>query len=507
MKRNELKAGATLSYIIMIIQIVISLFYTKILTEKLGQDEFGLYRLMVSVATYLALMNFGFSSAYTRYFYKFRAANDEDSIKGLNGMYFIIYFLLACLVAIAGVLLTWKLEFFLGDKILPDLMLVAKKLMIPVVLNVLVTFIFTVFSSNIIATEKYIYLKVLNLIKIIVSPFVVIPLLLMGYGSFAVVMVSLIINVVVSLINVYFCIKHNHMKFRFKGFDFGLMKELSVFSLYVFINLVIDIINNNIDNYILTRYHGTAMVAVYDIAVTLKTHFMMVSTNISSVFIPKINKLVMSGKDELLTKLFTKIGRIQSMLLWLVFLGIVFLGKDFIVLWVGAAYTNSYYILIILLVSLLVPLTQNTGLAIQRAKNMHKFRSIVCLVLAVANLIITIFIAKPFGGIGAAAATALTQFLGIGVVMNIYYHKKIGLDMKYFWREISKLLPATIIPILAGIYILVFVDISSMLMVLVWAIGYTIIYSASMWLFGMNDYEKQLITNPLGRLKDKLLKQ
>ena len=50
---NQLKAGAILSYLNIIINICVGLVYTPFMMRALGQSEYGLYALIGSVAAYL----------------------------------------------------------------------------------------------------------------------------------------------------------------------------------------------------------------------------------------------------------------------------------------------------------------------------------------------------------------------------------------------------------------------------------------------------------------------
>ncbi|MCI5868277.1 MAG: hypothetical protein MR224_02015 [Dorea sp.] len=69
--RNELKAGALLSYVNLGFSCIIPLLYTPIMLSILGQSEYGLYSLSNSVISYLSLLNFGMGTAVTRYITKF----------------------------------------------------------------------------------------------------------------------------------------------------------------------------------------------------------------------------------------------------------------------------------------------------------------------------------------------------------------------------------------------------------------------------------------------------
>ena len=370
------------------------------------------------------------------------------------------------------------------------------------IFNISISFIVSVFNSHIMANEKYIFQKVLQMVKSVLNPFVMMPVLLMGYGSIGMVVVTTAINITVEISNVIFCFKKLKIKFIFRHFDFSLMKEMTVFSSYIFINMIIDQINWNVDKFIVGRFRGTVGVAVYGIAAQLNIYYMSLSTAISNVFIPKVNRMVVAKNDNKeLTDLFTRIGRVQFILLSMICLGFIFFGRSFINMWAGSGYSEAYQITLLLIVPASIPLIQNVGIEIQRAKNMHQFRSWLYLFIAIANVCLSIPLTKKYGGIGAASGTAVAQIIGNNIIMNIYYHKKVGIDMKYFWYEITKFIPSLIIPVVLGLIIYRFLDLSNIVVFLVSGIAYVIAYVSSMWLLGMNEYEKDLIKEPLRRMR------
>lgn len=174
-----------------------------------------------------------------------------------------------------------------------------------------------------------------------------------------------------------------------------------------------------------------------------------------------------------------------------------FFGRPFIGIWAGDNYYDAYPIALILMATITIPLIQNVGIEIQRAKNMHQFRSWVYLFMAVGNIIITIPLIQQFGGFGAAIGTSLSYLIGNGLLMNLYNHFKIGLNMNYFWKEIATIIPAFIIPTLYGFLINNFVDLYSIGSLLICGIIYVVLFAVSMWLFGMNDYEQNLVRSSL----------
>lgn len=508
MKTNQLKLGALLSYISMGLGYLVSIIYTPIMLRLLGQSEYGLYNLVSSVVAYLGVLNFGFGSAYMRYYSRYKVQEDREKINTLNGMFLIIFSLIGLIAVVAGTILTMNTEIIFGSKLTSTELNKASILMMILVVNLAISFPNIVFASHIAANEKFIFQKSIQIIKAVVNPFFVLPVLVLGYGSVGMVIVTTILNIMIEVGNAFYCIKKLKMGFSFKNFDFKLMREMTVFSSFIFINLLIDQINWNVDKFILGRFHGTTSVAVYGLAAQLNYYYLSIASVISSVFIPRIHRLVAdSDNNDNLIKLFTRIGRIQFIILSLILSGFIFFGRPFINMWAGANYNNSYPITLLLIIPVTIPLIQTIGIEIQRAKNVHKFRSWVYFFIALGNLALTIPLSKAYGGIGAAIGTGIALLIGNGLIMNLYNHVKVGLNMKYFWRQILLVIPALIAPVFAGILINNIFNLYDIFNFLVFGIIYVIIFSTSIWFIGMNQYEKDLIGKPIIKLVKKIHKK
>ncbi|MGU9380699.1 lipopolysaccharide biosynthesis protein [Clostridium perfringens] len=505
MKTNQLKLGVILSYIGMIAQNLISIIYTPIMLRLLGQSQYGLYNLVFSVVSYLGLLSFGFGSAYIRYYSKYKTRDDKEGIARINGMFMIIFLCISLITLLAGVVLVSNVQNIFKDGLTLNEIDIARVLMILMVINIAISFPASVFDSNITVNEKYVFQRLLNLAKSILNPFLTLPLLLMGYKSISLIIVTSILTVLTLIINMWYCFKKLKIRFLFKNFDFSLMKEMGIFSFFIFINMIVDQINWNVDKFLLGMFSGTVGVAIYSVGGQINSYYLTFSTSISSVFIPKVHRIVEETKDNrVLTELFTKVGRIQFIVLSFILTGFIFFGEYFIKVWAGEGYINSYYIALILIIPVTIPLIQNLGIEIQRAKNLHKFRSILYLVIAILNVFISIPLCKLFGGIGAAIGTALSLIIGNGIVINIYYNNKVGLDIKYFWKEIIKFFPALFLPILVGISIKYLIGINSISVFILGVLIYSIIFAVSMWFLGLNDYEKELLNGPLKKIKYKV---
>ena len=147
-----------------------------------------------------------------------------------------------------------------------------------------------------------------------------------------------------------------------------------------------------------------------------------------------------------------------------------------------------------------VPLIQNIGIEIQRAKNLHRFRSYIYLAVAILNVIFSIPLCKYLSGVGCAIGTAASLIIGNGIIMNLFYHKKCNIDMIFFWKNIIKIFPSMLLPIAVGVLITKFLNIHNLYNLIIGIIIYAFVYILSIWLFGFNSYEKNLVKAPINKI-------
>lgn len=502
MKINQMKAGVILSYLQTALNAVISLIYTPIMLRLLGQSEYGVYTLASSMIAYLGLLNFGLSSSYIRYYSRYKSKNDTLGLAQLNSIFFSVYTVIALIAFAAGLGISFNTEALFGATLTAEELATTKYLMLILSFNLMMTFFSTVFTAYVGANEQFVFQKIMNMGKTVVSPLVTIPVLLLGYRSIGMAVVTTVISLVVDISNIVYCFRRLNMKFSFRGADFRIICEIASYSVFIAINSIVDQINWQVDKFILGRYQGSTATAVYGVASQINVLYINISASVSNVFIPRVHRLLYE-KDRLrqYSLLMTKIGRIQMLILGLVGSGLILLGRPFIRIWAGEGYENAYIIILLLIVPGTIPLIQNLGIEIQRAVNKHQFRSVAYAVMAGVNLLISIPLGKRYGGIGCAAGTAVSLIVANGLIMNWYYQARIGLDIKGFWMKIAKLIPAILIAGAAGAVITAVIKPGNIITLGAAAVLYTIVYIILCWHIAMNEEEKQMIRHLYGRFQ------
>ena len=508
-KVNQKKAGVILSYASYGVYMLTSLLYTPVMLRLLGQSEYGLYQLANSVVSYLGLLSFGFSGAYNRFYSIYRKDNDETNIARLNGLFMIIFTVLSIICVLCGLVMIDNITLIFSTGLTKAEYKTTKILMFLLILNVAITLFSTVFTCYTTVHEKFVFQQGLEFLQNLLNPFISLPLLIMGKGSVALVVATTSLVIAKFVVNLIFSFKKLKIKFKFTHINPRLLKEISIFTSFIFINQIIDQINWNLDKILLGRFCGTTAVAIYGVASNLNLMYKNLLSSISSVFVPKINMIVAKAKDvsNQLTDIFTRVGRIQFMMASLILSGFIFFGKQFIKIWAGNGYDDSFSVALLLMIPITVELVQYLGIEIQRAKNMHKARSVIYTVTTVLNVILSIILIQKLGVKGAAIGTAVSVIIGEWFFINIYYQKKIKLDIIYFWKSIFKLVPSLIPPVICGILITRFFKIDSLISLVVFILIYAVIFALSVYFIGMNKDEKDMIKPFFNMILKKFKKQ
>lgn len=495
---NQRKIGTLLSYVHIFVSNTISIIYTPYMLSLMGQSEYGLFGTASSFISYLSVLNFGIGGAYIRFNTRCRASNDKEAEKQLNGMFLTVFAFLAVLVFIGGIGCIILAGNLVENTFTASEMYKLRYILFLLTINMMITFIFNVVMMALQAYEKYIILKVVALITCIVNPIINIVALRLGGRAITITAISLTISILCYVFYYFYARKMIQLEFSFKGFRKDVLKEIFVFSGFLFLNSITDQITFSTDNIVLSAVKGTNTVAIYTVGAQFKNYFQQFSTSISSVFAPSVNMLAAQNQDNHeLNEIFIKVGRIQFLVCSLIMLGYLSIGRNFICIWAGSDYEQAFYIGLLLMLSVFIPSFQNVGLEIQKAKNMHKARSVVYFFIAITNIILTIPFSIRWGGIGAALATAVCMILGYAVFMNWHYYKYVRLDIARFWKSIIKITPSFIAPSVVGTIICIFGNAKSYLELFCYAILIILTFVGSVYLFGLNEYEKGLVQKVL----------
>lgn len=467
----------------------------------LGQAEYGLYSLSSSVIGYLSLLSFGFGSTIIRYMTKYRTEGNQRKEEECYGFFLLLYSFLALLVMVGGVILSANVGGIFAKGLTSDEITRMRTLTLIMAFNMALSFPLSVFASVAIAHERYLFRKVMDIVSTAIAPIANLIALCLGYASVGMALAGTVVQLLLAPISIGYCFRELKLRPRFVRLSGVLIREMLGFSVFVFIGTLVDMLFWATDKVILGMLASTVAVAVYNVGGTFNSIVMQLSTSISGVLVPRITGMVISDtpKSEW-SELFIRVGRLQFLIIGLVISGFSVFGPVFIDLWAGPEYADAFWVAVLTMFPMCIPLIQNTGLSIVIAQNKHQFRTIAYLIVAICNVISTWLVIPTMGVIGAALCSCVSYLLCQGIAMNIYYYKVTGLDIPRFWGNIlhMAIVPASMMGV--GFAIMNHISLDGWIPFLAGVVVYTGIYCLLMYAFVMNNYEKDIIRNPLRKV-------
>lgn len=436
MRKNNLKADIVISYISLFITILVTFFLTKYQVKFLGETQYGIISLVNSVIGYISILDLGIGQTITRYIALYNSRGENEKIERLVGHSFKNYLKISFVALIAGIIIV-----LFSHRIFPNLnqtqaYLFKISFTISLV-NIIMQIPGATFNAILTAYKKFQFLRITNIFKTILRAISIIILLKLGFGVVIVFVVDLVLNQAINVIN-YLAVKYElKIKLSFRNIDDDIKKEIYSYSFFVFLGIITDQIFWKTDAIILGILSNITVVGIYSISSQLVNQFLNICATFSGVFLPNLTEMVAKNRgQEEINEFFTKASRYQFILVAMILLNYIFLGKQFINIWVGHEMQDAYYYGLVIFVSLTVPMFQTTGYQILFAMNKHKVRAVIYLFNAILNIIMSVILFKFYGAFGPALATAIAMIIGNTIIINIYYKRVLELRLFKFFKEV-----------------------------------------------------------------------
>ena len=254
---NQLKAGAALNYVSIMLNMVVGLVYTPYMLRMLGQSEYGLYSLAASIIAYLTVLDLGFGNAIVRYTAKFEAEGKKREQQEMFGMFFLLYIGIGLIAIVVGTLLSLNVDRMFSVNMTALEVNRTRIMLWLMTFNLAFTFPMSIWGSIMTAYERFVFQRLVSIVRSVLNPVVMILLLVVGYKAVAMVVVTTLFNIITLIINFYYCRYKLYVKIRFGHFNSAFLKEVSIYSFWIFLNAIIDRIYWSTVSYTHLRAHET----------------------------------------------------------------------------------------------------------------------------------------------------------------------------------------------------------------------------------------------------------
>lgn len=433
---SERKKGAILSYIQVVLSVAVSVIYVPVLLRYLGQSEYGLYQIVGSFFSYISVFESCMSTGVLRNYCNALGSQDKEAADVTLSMAKVIYRVMAALMVVAGVIVLFAFRSFYASSFTASELKESSAILLLLFANMMVTLLGSVYLTILTGHEKFTFLKVLAIIIQVAQPFFVILCVRKIPYAITVSTVIVVFNVLTVLMRYLYVTRKLKIRIVKKKRNRKVIGEIVGLSATILLGCIADQIFWKTDQVILGKLFSTTVVAVYSVGAQIYMMYMQFGTQIASVFYPKVSILYQEENGlQKVSDLFIRVGRATFFVILLVLSGFIIFGREFLLVWVGEGYEAAYWVAIIVMLPFSIDLAQNLGLCILQIKGQYGFRAKIYFLSAVLNIVTTVLFTKLIGIVGAALSTGVSMFLTSGLIMNWYFQRKAGLDIKKFWKE------------------------------------------------------------------------
>ena len=432
-KIDQIKMGALISYFALGINVITGLLYTPWMVRQIGQANYGLYSLATSLIA-IFMLDFGLGSAVSRFVSKYRAEGNQEAINSIIGVIYKLYIAIdvVILCILTGV------YFFLDViyvKLTPAELEQFRTLYLMVAAFNLISFPLSPLNGLLNAYEKFIQLKICDLLNKLFTVGLVVVVLSVSTSVTMVVAANVASGLITLLLKFIIVKLKVPVRVNFKAGGKELYKSLFGFTAWTTVISLMQRFTHSFAPSVLGMTASAIEIAIYSPAVVLEGYYYLLATAVNGLFLPRVSRFIAEEKEDEILKLMIKVGKYQIVVLGLIFIGFLCVGQDFMTLWMGPDYAKTYYCALIILFPTLISSTQQIANTTVIAKNLVKYQAKCMTITGVAGLAISYVLSMYIGAIGVCIGTAVTTIANT-IYMNVVYYRKAGINVFEFYKKV-----------------------------------------------------------------------
>ena len=314
----------------MFIVLAVSLYTSRVVLDKLGVEDYGIYNIVGSVVIAFAFVNNSLNNANQR-FYSYTLGKGINCTGVFSMSLNIQYIMLAILIVL---LETVGLYFFNNVIKIPETRKSAAAIVYQLsVLTFCINFLRSPYNSLIIAYEKMSIYAVFSIVDVVLK--LVICYLLIYSNTDKLVLYAflmMMITLIGNLMYMGYCkLKIKEVKYQLL-WDKGLWKEMFAFSSWNLVGGVTSIAKSEGPNYLINNFFGVVLNASMGLAKQVSLVIYNFAVNFQTAFNPQIVKLYAAKNYDSLYKLIFRASKLSFYLMYVVALPVM-CSQDIFELW------------------------------------------------------------------------------------------------------------------------------------------------------------------------------
>jgi len=423
----------------LIVLIGIAFFVSPILVHNLGNENYGLWTLIVSITGLYTVLDFGVITAIVRFISMHVARKNEQKANEVYCTSFIFYFGISVIVILITAIFGGFFKKTFNIKSWSDSYIYF--LLFIVGTDIALSLLFSVLLGTLTALQEFVKINIFAITTTIAKNIILVIMILNGYKLITLAIIQISANLLKYLMQ-YIAIRRKYEFFHFKlaNFNKSTCQQIFSYSIYSFIIAIALKILFYTDNIVIGRMISVSYVTFYTIPATLLEYSEKFLWTVTMVLIPVISASDAVGDHEKIEGIYHDVSKYSLLLSLPVVFVLYTKGPDFISIWMGEEYGNrATWLLRILLIGYGFSFPQTIAHGILKGISKPKFYAYVLIVEAVANLIISVILAPIYGIEGVALGTTIPLIIVNTIVVPVYMCRVLQINIfHYVWAAYSK---------------------------------------------------------------------
>ena len=236
--------------------------------------------------------------------------------------------------------------------------------------------------------------------------------------------------------------------------ELGMVRKLASLGVAVSIIVIADIVRFQLDAGVIGYFLPSSpeSIAIFGVGTRLASTAFAALGVIGSVLMPRFSGLVETGDKEGTKKLLERASRATGFASAFLLVNVAVLGPHFLALWLHKPWIpTSAKILLIVLPAYYVALLSGPAAALLMGRGRLRGLTLLTVTEALANLVLSVLLVRPFGIIGVAFGTAIPLALFRGVLFPLLLREQVGLSpLEYARMHAPAILVGAVYLVLVG---------------------------------------------------------
>ncbi len=436
----DLFAGTVTRYLLLAVNIGVGVFLMPFTVHHLGTAEYGLWMLAASLTTYFQLLDLGYGNGLVRHVAEADAGGDVARVNQLLSTFVVVYGVLG-IAACAGIaaLVVWVVPRF--PHLTPAQIAEARFVLAVIGVRVAAGFPMTVFGAATTARQRFALNNLVAICATLLNGAVTFALIEAGFHVRAIVAGST--AVALAGYGGYMWTAKRafpELRLRPSSFSRDLVRDVTAFSLYLFVIDIAIQIGFNLDNVVIGAALGTSAVAIYAVTLRLGEYQRQISNQFNTLMFPVVARygaLATGEARAMLRAMLVDGTRLALILVCGVTVCLMGFASPLITRWMGPGFEASVMPLQVLAVAGIVLVGQGPLGNILLGTGRHRLVAFVSLGEAVANLILSLILVRSYGLLGVAIGTAVPVVVANLFVLAPAACRQVGVGITSFARAVA----------------------------------------------------------------------